>query len=633
MTSYSDYLGSFVTEPKNYIDEELKSDIKNGPSSNSSRERLGYPEGVIPYEDNYVDIQLLVADYVKYGLTDRTRKDINPELRQHVVMFKETLFVYDQLIKKKVFCIEELYLRCLTEGPSFTKYIKKSRAYSLQYKIAIGESSVPDEYIHEEYTGYDSILHERYLIYWDDLDDTVDWPYSLLEERSTDCTRVLRGWRGLANVYDVKVPDSVLVSLIDKITSKKSSKIDEQKTTNLKNTWDVDRDTSRGYFSTRKVVPVESGSTRDTGVPDVVTLNKLKRLHSYIKEVCAQVPYSANVDFETLNYRIQRLRSKEVFIHIDFKKFGLLFPRKSTNILLEELGLEEFKLEDYVLRTEDGDIKTNRGGTLGWFDSLVSLVTISIIYDLACEEGWTTFDMLQFNDDIEIGFSGIGPEELKYRQNRITQVLDENDFYLSWKKIFSSTTSIFLEDYEPRDTDLDLTKVQLAVKPFAKCLTTKFLWEAKLLFAQGANYGYTTELKERAMNNFDPILPDEYERPVELCGWTYKGVHDLNTALEEASIEELYFFLSMKKYKEPHLMSKVERISIHTIDKKRENAIRNAHGPVDFYKHRIELDDPIQMNAFELHANSIEREDQECEPEPPPRLPRRPPRPDVFIPD
>jgi len=624
MTSYSEYLGNFVTDPKNFIeDPEWYPDIDIGPQhTGDGRERLGIPEGTIDYQRNIKDIHKIIMRFLKKGYIGGVPKNINPELRQHVMYFRANLDAYDQLIMHKVFSRDELYFRCLNEGPDFLSFIKKSRQYSLQNKIGIGNSNIPDEYVHEEYSGYDSILHERYLIYWDDTDIT-DYYYSLLPEPEIDTTDMVTYFHHLANKYGIFDREHKPVSFINKIANKRTYTQEKNKTTELKNAWAL-TESDQVFMAVRKVVPVEPGSTRDTGVPDVYSLNKLKVLHELTRDVLEKLPYSANCSFKLMNKRLARLRRKSVFTHLDFKKFGLLFPRQVPNKILDLLDAADLKITDLYLETEDGHIKTKRGGILGWFDALVSIGTISILYGLASRMGWTDFDMLQFNDDIEVGFDDISESEIQRRQEAMCTELERFGFFMSWKKIYSSRTSVFLEDYEPRDTDLDLTKIQLAVKPFAKALCTTIRSEAKMNFAHGANFGYTTWLKEEIMRGFEPLYPEEYSAPLELGGWKGLGFGGLNTALEDASIGELRYFMAMKKYKEPHLAKKTEWLNLDDIFRRRMYNIQNATGPVVAVENKLEFDDPIRtLPDEELFRQAYESEEEIVPPTLPPRLPPR----------
>jgi len=623
--SYSDYLGSFVDEPWKikspiYINKKDSMYI----SDLIDRPRLGIPTDSIVWEEHKSDIDILINIFIKDGYFGNIPKNLNKDLIQHLMYFRANLDIYDELIENKVFCRDEIYFRCLQEGPAFCQLIKKARNFSLQNKICIGENNVPTEYICRNYSGYDSIIHERYLINWDETDDTVDWPYSLIQCEKTEIDYTTIGLSKLIVRYQLKKLPNELITLFEPVANKKSSTLEGSKTTLLKNTWDNSlRDGS--YMAVRKVIPIEAGNVRDTGVPDVQSLCKLKLLHQHIRNICEKLPYSANCNFATLNQRLARLRRKSVFIHIDFKKFGLTFPRKQLNKVLEMLDLEHLKIDEFILRNEDGDIRTNRGGVLGWFDGAVAIATISILTNLAERQGWKDFDMLQFNDDIEIGFGDLPEEEIRYRQDKIVRTLVAHDFIMSNRKIFSSKESIFLEDYEGFET-LDMSKMQLAVRFFAKSLCTQFRWEARLMYSMGRNYGYTKNIERMCFENIKMKLDNETKLPVELGGWIFLGSEGLNRCLEDATPSQISFFMKMKKYKEPHVMPKYVVLDVEKILKRKESAVRCSTGPVDYHKERIKLDDSALLSKFELetleYTTNLELPQVEL-----PKLPPRPPRP------
>jgi len=570
-------------------------------------------------------IQRLVDIYIRKGYHGKIPKDIPTSLLEHVMYFRACLDAYDELIQHKIYSKEELYFRCLNEGVSFTEEIKKTRNFSLQSKICIDENYGPAEYTVDSYSGYDSILHERYLINWDDSKETIDWPYSLIEpEKEIEVDMTIRGISKLITRYKLEKCKNEIITLFEPVANKKSMTLDGDKTTLLKNTWDP---SLRGgaYMAVRKVVPTFTGSTRDTGVPDVESLCKLKLLHQHTRQICEKLPYSANCDFATMNQRIARLRRKMYFLHIDFKKFGLTFPRSRLNTILEVFDLGHLKIDEFILRTEDGDIKTNRGGVLGWFDATVSLATIAILTHLAEQQGWMDFDMLQFNDDIEIGFGDIPIYEIKYRKDLILRTLVEHGFIMSYRKVFASEQSIFLEDYWGFH-NLDMTKMQLAVNFFAKSLCTQFRWEAKICYAMGRNYGYTTNLFRMCTENIEIRRDNELSKPVELGGWIMLGSEGLNTALEDASPSEMCYFIKMKKYKEPHIMPKRIEVDLGKLLRKKESAVYNSTKPVNYYKERIKYDEDLRLSQEERHATEVMRGFVLPEAQLP-KLPKRPLRP------
>jgi hypothetical protein len=601
--SYIKYLGDKFNNPR----------IRGEPSEMAStinslewdtHPRLGIPSGWISWEEHKADVEKAVKHFLKHGYESRLPR-FNIEFAKHLHYFRANLDAYNELVKKPVFCRDEIYFRCLTEGPAFKDFISKSRTYSLIQKIGIRPPPLKDEYVHEEYTGYDSIIHERYLICWDDSETTEDWLYGLIENPEVDHSDLIRGWNRLDAKYLLKEQVTNMCKFTQQVAGKKSSTLDRMKTVLLKDTWTNNIEMSRGWVAVRKVLPTDVGKTRDTGVPDIESLNKLKKLHTNIAKITEKLPYSANCSYTKLNSRIKRLRNARFFTHIDFKKFGLTFPRDGLNRLLRILGLDDLQLVDFVLRTEEGDYFTNRGGVLGWFDQAVSLVVISLIVQLAEQQGWKDFDMLMFNDDVEISWKCSNPDVIRLRQDIICRMLEANGFLISHKKTFSSRESIFLEDYEHFET-LEMSKLQLAVRQFAGSMSTPFSWEAKTRWALGSMYGYTATLKHWCFGGLTMLSEDEYSLPLELGGWNLQGRNGLNYALKNATPGQMTFFLAMRKYKEPEILPKESGASVKVIEKRRYQIIANAQQALAPSSDKVELDPPSYLPEAEADSIALE---------------------------
>jgi len=282
--------------------------------------RIDEPRGMIKHESFIAECRALVLQMHKYGFEKEPPRSMNANFLQHVVYFRQCLRLYDEIVKHKCFQIEEIYERCLLDGPAYAKFISKARAQSLQYFEAIEEVEF-NEYVQEDYNGYDSTIHEKYLIYWDDSEDTVDWPYSMLElDKNIDLSELALWWRSLINLYQIEPAENDLIPILQNVAGHKSSVNDSSSTKNtlLKNTWGI---TDRGeWFANRAVVPTNVHKTRDTGVPDIETLMHIKTIHKHVRACSEKLPFSANCDNLTLQKRIGRVRRGKWFIHIDFKK-------------------------------------------------------------------------------------------------------------------------------------------------------------------------------------------------------------------------------------------------------------------------------------------------------------------------
>jgi len=600
------------------------------------RPRLGIPESPIRFSENIEDLERLQARFLKGGYHKKIPEDINPHLRQWIHYFRANLDVYDHIVDKKVFSRDELYFRCISEGPAFTEYIKKCRSYSLQAKISLIELELNYNYVHSEYSGYDSIIHERYLIYWDDRLETIDWPYSLLTPKEVNEDQLAMDLQLYMAEHSITIEKPTVIPFIEKISGKKSSLMSKGRTTLLKDTWYPEINQGN-YFATRKVVPTEPGSTRDTGVPDVDSLCRIKLIHNVCRQFGEQSPNSANCPFNTFNKRLRRIRKKRVFLHVDFKKFGLTCPRSILNTVLRGLECPELQINSFYLETEEGVIRTQRGSVLGWLDPL-GAIAVSIILWRLNKDINKKFDFIIFNDDIEISTDIEKASDLELLRSTIINRLESYDLVVSHRKCYASKMSIFLEEYtqQERYSDplltqlldlgidlgrstterversvndfipiegLDMRKLQMAVKPYGQALTSPYSWETKACYARGHRYFMSPYLQHICMNTIDPMYPEEYSDPVELGGWTFKFDKGLNIGLIDAEAYQLRFFQRMRRYKEPHLMPKMTTISIQTLEtRKNICTLESRNGSIEQYKNLIKLDKKVEITEEHIGA-------------------------------
>jgi len=609
---YRSYIGEELNDPILIDDEPYDKGCHYiVKESEFIRPRLGIPSGFVSWERHQQDICAVKRRFLLKGYNSGVPRNINTELRRHIEYFRNCLDVYNHMIDKKVFCRDELYYRCLDEGPAFTSFIKKSRAYSLQDVEALDEVETKDEYVHPEYSGYDSIFHERYLINWDDRDDTVDWPYSLIEPKELDkdeLNEVIFRFLQTIGMNDYDEPD--IVPILEPVANKKSN-IGEKDTVLLKDTWHPFQEGTGTYYAQRRVVPTQPGSTRDTGVPDIETLCKLKLIHQHARRLSEVCKHSANCTFSTLNKRVKRVRNNTMFIHIDFKKFGLTFNRELPNAVLRGINKPHLQITDFILQDGEDIFQTERGGVLGWFDPLVALAIIAILGDIKKKYRWHSMDFIVFNDDVEIAFDDTDNiQKIELRKKIIIEELERYDFILSNRKIYCSRMFVFLEQYYHASDKLDMSKKQLAVQQYAKSLASPYSWEAKVYYALGQKSVKSSWLRDVCQNSIKQVFDDEYDKPVELGGWNYLKHRNLNLALEEASLEDLRFYFRILKYKEPHLMPKMKVLNLETILKRKERIISEARkGRPENYK--IEFDTRLHISQDQLEAMALIAEEED----------------------
>jgi hypothetical protein len=593
------------------------------------RQRLDEPRSPLKRSGYEAEVALAIKAY-NYGGFGTEPRIKDRKFMQHLCNFRNNLEIYDNIIDKKVFSVEEIYIRSLTEGPAFAKFIKKSRSKSLQVTEMIEDPPEEDEHFHSEYSGYDSIIHERYLFFWDETDEVEDWPYSLLEEENFPEAEYRETLETMFYKYKIlpytKDDD---IKIIDSTAGKKSSlNTSSGDTTLLKNTWKTDFE-SGPWLCTRKVVPIHPGNTRDTGVPDVDTLIHLKKIHKHARVISELIPHLANCSNASLQRRFTRIQRGKWFIHIDFKKFGLTANRKLANIALDVIDKGHLKIPDTYLNVEGDIYKTTRGGgALGWCDPLFAIGIAAIIYSFRKRNQLDYMDFIIFNDDVEISINqDIDPERVILLKDALCNELERFDLLLSYRKIYCSRMSVFLEEYHNAQK-CEMSKIQLAVQMYSKSLSAKYHWKAKTYYAEGAKYVRSSFLKELCMNSISLEFHEaEFERPIELGGWVKKIDHftGLNFALEDASTVELSYFYRMGQYKSPHLMPKWVDIPSNDVNRRKDYLIRDAWN-VTREKSSLELDPSKKLTEEDKHRillTTTPPEPEESSDEEPPPLPKR----------
>lgn len=623
---YGRILGKFVDEP---MERDEPTEIRSSQKireGDMTRPRLGIPTSQISWLEHRDDIQKVVWKHIKSGRRI-IPEGINSELRMHLEHFRNILDCYSIIAERKTFSCNELWYRCLTEGPAFATFIKESRRQTLKGAIALYGENDGQELDHG-YQGYDAILHEAFLVYWKELEDPEDYLYALIPELEHYKENVNSLFIDMCKDFSAGLEEKSLYFL-QPIACKKGLNND-LKPTLLKNSWNLQDGFQGNYYGRRVIVPTTPGSTRDTAIPDTGTLNALKIISSAARDISIQVPYMANCPFHLLNKRVARMRKCKVFLHIDFKKFGLTSPRKVINSIIAGLNLPELQIENFVLDKDEEPILTTRGSALGWMDPVTALGVASILHRLFKEHEWDDMDMIIFNDDVEIGFKEEYPEEaMLLRRELILAELESYGFILSYKKIYFSKVMIFLENYfiPGRGTPPEMMKNQLACKMYAKSLSTPYLWKAKILHAQAHLKVRNEQISSICYNSIRERDREEFHKPVELGGWTYMlsntlvGSRPLNLALENADGGDLQYFFRMRRYKEPHLVPKVEYVNLELVYKRVEAKLSEAYRPsFEGIKDKLKYDLSMRLEEIEYENLQLQSEDAIKHPRPIPYL-------------
>jgi hypothetical protein len=533
--------------------------------------RYGLPSGAIKHSEVQKDIETLVSFYFKNGYGRWPAANITPRFRKHVALFRASLDLYEEFSTTKVFSKDEIYVRCLREGNSFTQFIKKARSTCLRGKTSETETDIEEEYFFEEYDGYNSIIDERYLIHWDDRDEIDDIKYAFIptsgKDRRKDFAKMLDTfWE------DFSLDDTNWVTEFDMIASLKNTKMYDpkmKKTHLMREFWTNDINLNDPYFAKRSVVLTSPGSTRDTGVGDPSTILKVKQLNALARCISERVPYSANAPGPVCNARLKRVLKKNLFLHLDFKKFGLTFPRTMLNEMIRKISessgfdLSHLYIHQFYIEIDGEVYETERGTVLGWLDSINSLCVAVILHHLSKKEE-LNFDFVTFNDDVEISKrNASAPQEtLELLRLAVIAELDSFDIPISMNKTYGSRASVFLERYAyyQKEYGLDMYKEQLTVAAYAKSLVTEFPWQAKLFFSAAEQWTKSDYATHRCISTCPVEFRDEEKTlPLWAGGWYIRRKNGLDYSMNDCDRLGLRLGMNLSKYVSPNYATKREK--------------------------------------------------------------------------
>jgi len=595
--SYNDFLATVMwpEEKHRAVIDSRKIHIKL-PITEYDTVRFGLPKGTCSFEKLKSERELLLKHYYSQGYDTWPYSRLSPGFRKHVALFRASLDLWEQFSHDRAFSKEELYVRCLREGHAFTEYIKKARSTSLRAMTSETDTVIDEDYYVPTYKGYNSIMHERYLIHWDDTESVDDVKYAFLPLKYPG--RKLDDFRQMVKQLfeDFRIGEETFPDSIDMLGALKNTKMYDpkmRKTALMREFWTEDIDLNSPWFAKRVVVPTDPGSTRDTGVGDPATILKVKQINSLARVIHEKLPYSANTHGYSANARYKRVLKKNAFLHLDFKKFGLTFPRSLMNIMIEEISLvsgidtRHLDLTHFYVEIDKEVYETTRGTMLGWMDSLNSLCVIAILHSLATQDE-LKFDFVTFNDDVEISKrvpERAIPEIMELLRSSIITKLASYDIGISIDKTYASKASVFLERYAyfDREYGLDMYKEQLTVASYARSLVTEFPWQAKLFYAAAEQWTKSAYATDRCIDTCPvEFRKEEVTLPLWAGGWRIIILGGLDQALRET--DELGYFLGI------HLsMWKQEKYSIRREKVSTNEDIWKAANSKAYYANSAEL--------------------------------------------
>lgn len=535
--------------------------------------RFGDTREVFDHRKSENDVNTLLRHYAEHGYGTVIPVLESHELRKAVAKFRASLDCWDLIPISKVFSKDELYYRCIEEGPSFATFIKKSRATTLRALTSITSTDVEEEYYHpENYKGYDSILHERNLIHWSEKEGLDDIKYAFMPATNEAhdfpelISKFLRNLKIDSQEFDVEL------DTLGTMRNTKMYDVKSGKTSLMRDFWTDDVDLDQPYMAKRAIVEIEPGNTRDTGVGDSSTIAKIKIITAICRTILKHCSHSANVDAQVSTDRLNRILGRNTYLHIDFKKYGLAFPRILQNIALQTIGHEynidvgPLLIDNFYIEIDKKVYSTERGIVLGWLDCLNEICVHAILSGV--RDDGAKFDWIQFNDDIEVSFYSkrdVAAQKAEILREIILSTFHTYDILISISKTYGSFASVFLEKYfrYGDEYDLDMTKRQLSCRPYAKSLVSSEPWQAKMNFAAGYSYWPNEEIASRCISTCQIEFKDTEVTASLICGGWYPSDtnNDLNRGLEGQDPELIALACELMHITLPDLSTKPQKVN------------------------------------------------------------------------
>jgi hypothetical protein len=527
--------------------------------------RIGVPSETLDFDKLKPEVDRCLDHYWTHGWYDLP-KNLPDQLFRSLNLFRTTLECWELNSKLPAWMPkEELYVGALEQGPFFNEFIKKARAAVVQELTAVTETTIPEGYedLSDGYKGYDSILSERNFPHWihKDVDDikyafrknTIPFDEEDFLKRCDHYFEKYKIVESFKGVPDIDWRDAVGPNVVYCHSQKRTILQRELLFMN-------ELPERMGWFARRCVVQALPGGPRDTGVPDFGTWKKIKRVNAFAHQLNSIFPTSAMAPSWEVLKRYKEICKAYIYIHIDFKKYGLTSPRDRLISFAKycerklEVDLHDIhEIHDFTILFEDGTLRQTCNGTmLGWIDSFASLVT-QIDLEWFIHERNLPVKMIGFADDYELGLSKT-EHDIQWKSDEETiktadviigdvcMYLRESGWLPSDRKIYGSKMSIFLENYVHDDrVGLDMYKGQLTAINFAKAIVTKSSARARDLYAGAAAWNPNPKIDDYVSRNRKWLRDNEFSQSVLFAGWQPQQKGLLVEDLEEASLVEIAF--------------------------------------------------------------------------------------------
>jgi hypothetical protein len=535
----------------NYMLDRSMSDFTNRQTyrkwSGEFPTRRMPPLKPIDFRKNEVHSRRLWNLINRYGLSVKTPTDMPYEFRNWSDFLRTCLRYWEEIPIRKCLTSFDILEGCLTQGPLFAEWLKKCRIYTMISVIGLGDNTPPDEYILEDWEGYDSIFPETNLIHW--VEDIDDFPHCMMP--------IPRKIGHLVPVYiqmlkEKWAPDELNLSGVNqKFRFVKNSKVyspSDNKSFYIKEAIDMVKEIRPGWYGKRSLVQALPGGGRDATVADPYTLVKIKMSNEIFTSIVTHHPNSAMTNYINLQTRMSRLWNCKTFLHLDFKKIGLTFPRNyfvQFGKAVEQvygISMDWFDFDDLYIQDGDTTYRTKRGYALGWMNEVVTLVIIAFIKNFRhmCE---IPFDFLVFNDDVEIGFNHSDIEMINVFKMSIIRYFESKEVFISIKKTFISNVSIFLENYYQSEEIYNFNKYSIACRLYAKARLTSYPGYGKQLLHDAIgmweNEDIIREVVFHTKNEYKKV--SDLDVPFALGGYHVPWKHTLDDSLNETP--SFVFFL------------------------------------------------------------------------------------------
>jgi hypothetical protein len=357
-----------------------------------------------------------------------------------------------------------------------------------------------------------------------------------------------------------------------------------QKKSNLmREFWTQDIDLDEPYYAKRTVVLTFPGSTRDTGVGTPSTIAKVKAINKLCRTILQACTHSANAPSAIANERLIRVLGRTMFLHLDFKKYGLTFPRALMNVALRKIGehydfdMSELIINSFFLEIDGTVYETARGTCLGWLDCLNELCVHAILHSIKTKYG-VKFDHIGFNDDFEISFFAGRDKRTKAEMMRdiVLSQFAHFDIPISLSKSYVSEASVFLERYSHFDVyKLNMYKEQLTVKAFAMSLVTTYPWKAKMYFSSAWQWTKNDYAADRCLKTCPREFGDRELVSSLICGGWFTPVESgLDRSFEYEDDLTLRLACELRKMTRPKISTKPS--GNHSVSKIRETVYKKV---------------------------------------------------------